>query len=391
MKIAIALVLAGQAIQPAAEEAAAISAYQADCDSAGRQLWGRPLCAPIVIVDTATGAFHSSEPAPGALPPLRANTAFQWGARPWIMVLAPLPRDEAALRELLFHEAWHVHQAELGLPANDAVAGHLDDWRGRYLIRLEWNALRAALTASGAARNGHVRAALAFRAQRLAAFPGAADMERAQMRHEGLAAYTGAALSGAPSARALVALDSGPARPGLARSFAYASTPAWGLLLDALRPGWRAALAGGTDLPDLVPLAPARRPNAGRYGGTALRLAEQREGLAREARLLAALLATAEQSALRLPLTNIQLDYDPDQVSTAPDGSRLYARITLRDRWGSITVGAPGLRITSDYQTAYAPWPLPADALSLASGWRVVERAGGGVELRRSDEVAPAR
>lgn len=391
MHIAIALMLAGQAATRLPARPPALAAYLADCDSAGRRLWGRPLCAPVVIVDAATGTFQSTEPAPGALPPLRANTAFQWGGRTWIMVLAPLPNDEAALRELLFHEGWHGQQRTLGLPPNDAVASHLDDWRARYLIRLEWNALRAALAARAPARNRHIRAALAFRAQRLAQFRNAAETERAQMRHEGLAAYTGAALSGAPSQRAVAALDSSPTRPGLARSFAYASGPAWGLLLDSLRPDWRTALAGGADLPDLIPLAPARQPNAGLYGGEALRLAEQREGLAREARLRAALAATAEQVALRLPLTNMQLDYDPNQVSTGPDGSRIYGRITLRDRWGSITVAAPGLRITQDYQTAYAPWPLPAGALIAAPGWRVFERPGGGFELRRMDEAAPAR
>ena len=95
--------------------------------------------------------------------------------------------------------------------------------------------------------------------------------------------------------------------------------------------------------------------------------------------------ATAEHSALRLPLSSIQMDYDPSDVSTAPDGSTLYHRITLRDRWGRITVTGTGLRVQADYRAAYAPWPLPDGALELAPGWRAVERAGGGMEVIQAD------
>lgn len=383
MKMLITFALIAQAPASAGQAAVhpAVAAYIRDCAAAGSRLWDRSLCAPIVVVDPGSGTHWSSEAVPGPLPSVRANTAFDWGGRKWIMVLTPLPREAAAVREIIFHEAWHAHQQELGLPSNAAVAPHLDTWRNRYLMRLEWNALRAALQSSGSQRRKHVRQALAFRQRRLASSPAAAEAERAAMRHEGLAAYTGAALSGAPVDRAVAAIDSGPGRPGLARSFAYVSGPAWGLLLDSLRPGWRGRLAGGSDLPDLAGLLPAARPRADDYGGTALLQAEQQAGIAREARIRAALAATSERSGLRIPLASMQMDFDPNDVSTGPDGSTIYHRITLRDRWGRIVISGTGLRVLPDFRTAYAPWPLREGGLELSAGWRVVNRAGGGSEI----------
>jgi hypothetical protein len=351
------------------------------CAADGRRLWGVSLCAPVVVVDPRSGSFRTSEPAPGPLPTVRANTAFDWRGRKWIMLLEPLPADPTERAAILYHEAFHVHQDALGLPAGDTVAGHLDDMMARYLMRLEWRALAAALQSRGRVGRDHVAQALAFRARRLAGRADAAELERRQMRHEGLAAYTGAMLSGAPLRQALAALESVARNPTYGRSFAYASGPAWGMLLDRLRPGWRRALNGGRDLPDMVPLAPGRIAEADRYGGSAI-LAEESEAASRRARALSlALEATSPRRALTLPLSAMQMNFDPNSVTSAPDGSTLYGRITISDRWGRIQTDGTPLRIAPDYSAAYAAWPLPERALELAEGWSVEPVPEGGARL----------
>ena len=328
------------------------------CEADGVRLWGRGLCAPIVVVDRATGSFRTSRPAPG-----------------------PLPADPAALAEILFHEAWHGQQVALGFPGNNTTSVHLEETRARYWLRLEWAALTEALTAQGQSQRRHIAQALAFRERRLHGRPEAAAAERALMRHEGLASYTGAALSGDPVRRALVALRDGPQRPAFGRSFAYVSGPAWGLLLDRFRPGWRQQARSGLDLPEMMPVPAARTANADAYGGPRLLVQETRAGREREERIATAVAATAENRGLRLPLTQMGLDFDPDRVSTAPDGSTIYHRITLRDRWGRVSAEGVGLRILPDFHTAFAPWPLPHGALQLTEGWRIEERPGGGARL----------
>lgn len=377
--ILLSIAVASAAAAPSSD----LATFVRDCDAGGRRLWGQTLCAPVVVVDPATGAFQTTQPPPSApLPSIRANTGFDWGGRRWIMLLGPLPKDARALNGLLFHEAFHVHQAALGLPANNSLAGHLGTVEGRYLIRLEWNALAAALRSTGAARRTHVAQALAFRARRLAGNEAAAKAEREQMRHEGLASYTGAVLSGDPVGFALSELEGGPRRASLARSFAYVSAPAWGLLLDALRPGWRRALGSGLDLPDMIPIAAARITRPDSYGGGSILAEEALAGAERDARIRAAVEATAEDQGLRLPLGQMQMNFDPNQLLTAPDGSPLYSKITLSDRWGRIEVDGFPLRISPDYKAAFARWPLKApDKLELAPGWHVEARPGGGAIL----------
>src|SRR5688572_9017169 len=193
------LLAAAPALANAEDYDAAFRPFLDDCARAGEALWGQSLCARIVLVgDAEHVALWTSEAPPKGLPAVRANTAVEWDGRTWLMLLAPLPADDADRRALVFHEAFHVHQRALGLPPNTTAAAHLDTAAARTSLRLEWNALAQALQSTGDARHAHVRQALAFRAMRLSPDAAFATAEREQMRHEGLAAYTGTALSGAP-------------------------------------------------------------------------------------------------------------------------------------------------------------------------------------------------
>lgn len=385
--VAVLLVAGLPALSSAGDFSGATRAFIDDCELAGKALWGHTLCAPIVVVDPARPEplWTSVAPPAAPLPPMRANTAIDWDGTTWLMLLAPLPDDEAARRALAFHEAFHVHQRALGLPANATVAAHLDGAAARESLRLEWNALAQALRSDGDVRREHLQQALAFRAQRLTD-PAAAATERAQMLHEGLAAYTGTALSGEPVRIALAALREEAAKPGFTRTFAYASGPAWGLMLDALRPGWRARLDTTADLPELVGLAPAAVATPSAYGGDAIHAEETTAAAARRANLDRLLAATDPARSLRLPLAQMQMDFDPGRVTPAPDGSTLYEKITLRDAWGQVQVDGQALRIAADFSEAYVAWPLPDGALELAEGWRIENDAEGRPALR-----APAR
>jgi hypothetical protein len=217
-----------------------------------------------------------------------------------------------------------------------------------------------------------VQQALAFRAARLQRDPAFAVAERQLMLHEGLAAYTGTVLSGDPERIALAALRDGATKRGFSRTFAYASGPAWGLLLDRLRPGWRQGLGVTRDLPDLIRLAPATRPAPEDYDGVAIHAEESAAAAARQATLDRLLAATDPTRSLRLPLAQVGMDFDPDRVTPAPDGSNIYEKMTLRDAWGSVRVDGQALRITADFTTAFVQWPLPTpDALQLVPGWTV--------------------
>src|SRR5439155_26570083 len=153
---------------------------------------------------------------------------------------------------------------------------------------LEWRALARALEQPAAARQKAIADALWFRAVRRRKFPGSAASENALERHEGLAEYTGMRLatrsSAGAAAMARAAIADAGKLPTLVRSFAYVSVPAYGLLLDDARPGWRRELGGGADLGELLRTAlrlaapdssaAAARAHAGAYGLDSLRTAE---------------------------------------------------------------------------------------------------------------------
>ena len=98
------------------------------------------------------------------------------------------------------------------------------------------------MVASWAEQTEAIRDALAFAAKRHELFAGSQKTERALMLNEGLAEYTGVSIAAPDVAsarwRAITRLAA-PEGETFVRSFAYASGPAYGLLLDVRLPGWR--------------------------------------------------------------------------------------------------------------------------------------------------------
>src|SRR5690606_33666375 len=141
--------------------------------------------------------------------------------------------------------------------------------------------------------------ALALRAERYRLFPDARLDEAALELNEGLAEYTGVMVGNAtPQARAAAALrdlEIHVGDPSFVRSFAYATGPAYGLLLDDFSPGWRGRLGDepmdlGARLRDATGAVPALGGAAlpaiaSRYDGSTLRTSES----AREEKRLAQL------------------------------------------------------------------------------------------------------
>ena len=273
---------------------------QALCERDGARLWGVSICAPMVIGDMRTRTFATSQPAPaGDRPQLvgLVNAPIQWGgitwgAYVWDFVVNESPRGR---RELMLHELFHGIQPQLGLLVQAQASEHLDSMDGRYWLRLEWRALARALRESGEPRNLAIRDALAFRQARRAVYPSGIESERAQEIAEGLAAYTGTVLAAESAADAIAnavdQLTKAETEDSFVRTFAYASGPAYGLLLDASSPGWTRRVRRTDDLATLVVRAVGDQPatnvttSATRYGGVELRASEEQRKRQRDERV----------------------------------------------------------------------------------------------------------
>lgn len=386
---------------------------KATCEKDGGALWGVSLCGPLLLVDPASRAVWANQPDKenqlkaegdlftGKLPNEIniANTAADWAGVKWTMVMLPLPEDGMRRAALLAHEMWHRIQDQIGLPASGAANNHLDSRVGRYWLQLEWRALAAALAAHGDERFARIVDAAVFRARRRELFPKAAAEESAMELHEGLAEYTGVRLSGVADSAQFVGdvnLHSAPAKTTFVRSFAYASGPAYGVLLDATGEEWRKSLRQGDDLANLLltrtgaklpadVTAPASE-RAGRYGGAEVAAAEEqrerrhRETVASYTKLL------VDGAVLAIPLRQMNMQFNPGNLVALEGHGTVYPDVRIVDVWGVLTVSSGGALMSSDFTrvTVSAPTKTTATGaegdgwkLELNQGWTVAARVDG--------------
>jgi len=381
------------------------------------KLWGKRVDGPMLFVDPQSREIVANMPDSshswreqngvwiGSLTSDQspANTSIVWAGRNWSMVMWPVSDSRYPRGRLLMHESFHRIQSSLGLPATDRPNAHLGTGNGRIWTRLEWRALTEALLRTGSERNQALVDALSFRARRRSLFPAAAEDERKLELNEGLAEYTGYALSGLPRAalydRIAVQLAQYEQQENFARSFAYASGPAYAVLLDAAGKPWRKTLTAGSDLSALAARAYDIRDvnpssadsRVARYSATRM-IADER---ARETRRLAAeakLRAKfVDGPTLIIPAASkFNYSFDPNGATPLQDVGTVFETSRVTDDWGVLDVSSGGVLmrrsnglinavVLSAPAAAEAP-PTSGDGwkLDLAPGWSVVRAARSG-------------
>lgn len=391
---------------PLADARAVFTQAQSLCEADGGRLWGASLCGPIMLVDPKTRRIVTSHAdAKGALRELdgvfvgdlpadanAANTAVEWSGTRWTQMLWPLPEDAGKRGTLITHEMFHRLQP--GLPIATAKGGdnpHLDTLEGRYTLQLEWRALARALQASDRdEKRAALVDALAFRAERYRRFPVATVDEAALETNEGLAEYTGVMLGNTtPRARlqaALRDLRSHVDDPSFVRSFAYATGPAYGMLLDEFAPGWRKRLGEkqldlGTRLRDAAGIKVATdeaslATAASRYDGAALREAETARERKRQAQLARNRARFVDGPVLRLDLKHMSIQFNPSNLQPLDDIGTVYPTMRVTDDWGTLEV-EDGAVMSSDWKAVILAAPeATGTAMPHGPGWKLALNPG---------------
>ena len=373
------------------------------CQRDAGALWGHSLCGPMLLVDPtdrsivasqadAHGALRAAGAVfTGTLPAseIVANTSITWSGVHWSQIMWPLPQDAARRHVMLAHEMFHRIQPELGMATHEGDNQHMDTLEGRYLLQLEWRALAEALRApTDAARRAAIDDALLFRQERYLRFPAAAANENALESNEGVAEYTGVRLGlDTPQARrdyALQDLSAFVRAPTFVRSFAYATGPAYGLLLDQADPAWRGKLRSGQRLDQLLATAlrlpaPAFDTLAARekvYDDGSLRASEVRREQARQARLAALKAKLVDGPVLALPLLHESHQFNPQTLQPLGEYGTAYPTMRLSDDWGVLEV-EDGILLGRQQATVSAVGADPAGLkgpgwkLQLNPGWSV--------------------
>ncbi|MEE8155076.1 MAG: hypothetical protein V3T53_09020 [Phycisphaerales bacterium] len=379
-------------------------------DADGSDLWGWPLYGPMIFVDPvsrfcianqadAEGRLTSNDGVfSGTLPndAMIANTATRWAGVKWTMVLWPLPENKYRRGRLLAHELFHRMQDDIGLPMKSPDNGHLDSRDGRIWLRLEWRALSEALIQRDIARLEAVEDALVFRYYRWLLLPNGADNERALELNEGLAEYTGFALSGLPAHvlpdRAAIQLEEYEHRDSFVRNFAYASGPAYGILLDEVGIQWRDQMTPEEDLGAKLRAAyTAEVPTdlrteahrrAAKYDGRSVIAQETLRDVTRKARQAEFRERFVNGATLTVPrVENIRYSFNPNAVEAFDNVGSVYLTTRVTDAWGILEVTAGGalmIRGGGLVDRFIVPAPLDVTArpvvgdgwtLELAEGW----------------------
>src|SRR5687768_3942079 len=374
---------------------------QALCERDGGRLWGVSICAPMVIGDARTQTFATSQLPPDAPRPRLAgnmNTPIKWGGVTWVLLAWEDMVNATPQRrnEIILHEMFHGVQPQLGLAVGILENEHLDALDGRYWLQLEWRALARALTASGVQRNAAVRDALAFRQERRRIYPAVTENERGLEINEGVASYAGTVLAASSradaTASALAGLTSGKQGESFVRTFAYASGPAYGLLLDEASPGWQRALRSSDDLGILLMNALAVQPAneavgaAGEYGGDELRAAEQQREQLRQDRINELRLRFVDGPVLVIPGGGSSMSDSRGATVIPGSGTVYFHPYRASGNWGTLEA-EKGVLLGSDGRTRRVPAPVRRDDVTFfgdgwtfkaAPGWTVREAARRG-------------
>jgi hypothetical protein len=392
------------------------------CERDHGRVWGHSLCGPILLVDWRTRTVIANQPDKnGALKPLGAlftgqlpeainisDTPTEWSGLRWTQLVWPLPAGANARHVTLAHELFHRIQDKIGMaPLIEADNPQLDTLEGRYLLQLEWRALAKAMTApSAAARHAAVTDALTFRAERYRRFPAAAVSERALEMNEAVAEYTGVRIGlTTPKARdayAVIDLSSHVGDPSFVRSFAYATGPAYGLMLDRADPGWRAKLRTGGHLDQLLQAAmhiriPAAleataKARAAAYDDGTLRAAEEKREADRLKRVAAYKALLVDGPVLTLPLKHVNYQFRPGTLVPLDDIGVVYPTLRLTDAWGILEVSEGGALMYKGLVKASVS-AVGADAGGLkGAGWTLKLNPGWSVKpgARAGDLVVVA-
>ena len=280
------------------------------------------------------------------------------------------------------HELFHRIQPQLGLLVPDLPNPHLDTTEGRYWLRLEWRALAAALAATGTPADDAIADALAFRAARRRAVPGAAASERTVEITEGLAQYTGTVLA-APSRQAAIAdaieqLKEAERQESFVRTFAYPSGAAYGLLLDRRAPQWRRSIRGGDDLGQLIE-ASGVRPAADlpaaerRHGGETLRAAERDRAIERERRIAELRRRFLEGPVVITPRSN-NISFVTTGMTPLPGAGTVYPSLRAVAEWGVLE--ATQALVAADRSTIRVAGPPSTGDAITGEGWTLRLAAG---------------
>ncbi len=318
-----------------------------------------------------------------------ANTSMKMYGEMWTMVSWDfLPGNNACERKwIMAHESFHGIQKEIGLPAINTDNRHLETMEGRIYLQLEFRALQMALLQDDDSTYSGLIDALLFRNYRYRLFDDALINEGRFEKHEGMAEYTGAMLSGysLDTLKYVLAkrLKDAEGERSYQWYFAYKTGPVYAYLADEAGLEWQEKLKEEDnialliqkelkiDMPDNLSYAIEERINA--YDGLNL-IREEKALFAQKQEILKSYNTMFfEDTALQIPLAGqMNISFDPMNSYELCDLGTVYVNNTyVSASWGVLEAEGP-VFLEKNWQYVILSKPVTvSDTLIKGVDWSV--------------------
>ncbi|MDQ1332051.1 MAG: hypothetical protein QG576_85 [Bacteroidota bacterium] len=349
---------------------------EAACDIDNGSLWGKNLYGPVMFIDRNSRKIYANSPDKegllkekneifsGTYPKelLINNNAVRYGGT--LFAMAPLPAEEDKYRIInrAIRGLFHSFQESTGYTSSGYNTINMDDKNARLWVKLEWKALRKALTSEGAEQEVAIRDALIFKGSNRELYSKYADDETKFENYEGLATFTSTLLAtDTPEEnkmRTLEFLDRIYRMQSYARSYGYISGALYANLLYQKGFDFSIIRSENVDLGEKVKelynikLPEVCRDVAGSlalnyeidkiYEEEATREAETKERIHRQ------ISTFTEKPVVYLELESPYFDFEPEDIHSLDTLGTLFTRIRISDNWGKLTVDKGGCLISGN-------------------------------------------
>jgi hypothetical protein len=350
---------------------------EAICNNDNGKLWGKNLYAPLMYVDRPTRKIFANLPDKegllkekdgvftGVFPKefIINNNALDFGGT--LFAMSPLPPEEDGYRikSRAIRGLFHYYQHTNGIGSNGYNTNHKDDKNARLLLKLEWRALRNAITSDGDARLQSIRDALIFRGANRELHPKYIDDENKFENYEGLATFTYTLLCTNSKeefkSRLLEYLDRIYKYQSYSRSYGFIHGGLYAFLLYERGFDFKTITAPNVDLGNTVrdlygiQLPAICRDVAGslalNYDVQSIHKEEEQRITEIKERIHTRISKFTEKPVVFLELESPYFDFELEEIQSLDTLGTLYTSIRVSDNWGKLTVDKGGCLVSYNF------------------------------------------
>jgi hypothetical protein len=348
------------------------------CNRDNGKLWGKNLYGPIIFVDRNTRKIITNFPDNEGLLKEKDgvysgnyakeliinNSVVTFGGMFFAMTPLPAEEDEYRIVTRSIHSLFHRYQEITGNTSSGNITTNMDENNARLWIKLEWKALRKALTAQGEEQQLAIRDALVFRGANHEFYQKYVKDEIKFEDYEGLATFTYTLLAtNTPeefNRRLLENLDRIYSMQSYSRSYGSIHGALYAALLYRKGFDFTTIRSENVDLGELTKKAyniqtPAIcRDVAGslalNYDLETIRNEESKREADIRDRILQMTSTFTEKPVVFLELESPYFDYELEDIHAMDTLGTLYSKLRVSDNWGKLSVEGGGCLVSNNFK-----------------------------------------